>query len=152
MQGKVVPAQYFRDPEDMENYLEHSAFLADINNEREVKNQTYKENLASLRKFVMFIFEDDLTVIPKVSGWFEEFNKTSGEVIKLKDRDLYKEDWIGLKELDKKGRLIYDSLPGEHMRLSDEILEATFKKYLGKGVGEEATSDNLVDGYRDFEL
>ena len=37
-QSFFVPAQYFRDPEDYQSYLDGSGFLADINNEREHKN------------------------------------------------------------------------------------------------------------------
>jgi palmitoyl-protein thioesterase len=71
VQGKVVPAQYYRDPEKLEDYLNHSAFLADVNNERKLKNSTYKKNLSSLDRLVMYMFSEDETVIPKetsVSG------------------------------------------------------------------------------------
>ena len=129
VQNRVVPAQYFRDPNDLENYLEHSNFLADINNEREVKNQTYKENLERLEKFVMYVFEEDTTVVPPESGWFGEVNGT--EVTALKDRDIYKEDWIGLKTLDKKGALEFKTTPGGHMNLGQELLESVFSNYYG---------------------
>lgn len=71
VQGGLIPAQYFRDPEDLDNYLQYSNFLADINNERALKNQTYKKNLMNLEKFVMYVFEKDETVHPKeVSDFF----------------------------------------------------------------------------------
>lgn len=129
VQGKLVPAQYFRNPEDLENYLEHSNFLADINNEREVKNKTYKKNMKKLDKFAMYMFSEDVTVIPKESGYFADVNTTSEEVIKLKDRDLYKEDWLGLKWLDEKKRLDFRIAEGGHMALSKEILQEVFNDY-----------------------
>lgn len=129
MQSRLVPAQYFRDPMQYDDYLLYSNFLADINNERELKNQTYKENLAKLEKFVMYIFEDDATVYPKESGWFAEVNGT--EVTVLKERTLYKEDWLGLKELDEKGALEFKTTEGGHMSLSEELLTDVFKKYYG---------------------
>ena len=92
VQSRLVPAQYFRDPEDLDSYLENSNFLADVNNEREEKNETYKENLKTLNRFAMFMFNDDKTAIPKESSWFSEVNTTSGEVTPLKDRKIYKED------------------------------------------------------------
>lgn len=52
----------------MERYLELSAWLADINNEREEKNQTYSYHLSSLEKFVMIKFDQELTVVPAVSS------------------------------------------------------------------------------------
>lgn len=129
VQSRLVPAQYFRDPEQLEDYLLYSNFLADINNERELKNQTYKTNLQTLKKFVMYIFEDDETVHPKESGWFAEVNGT--DVTDLRDREIYNEDWIGLKGLDGKGALEFKSTPGKHMSLSDKELKNVFKTYYG---------------------
>jgi hypothetical protein len=48
--------------------LNLSAWLADINNEREVKNETYAYHLSSLERFVMIKFEDDKTVVPPDSS------------------------------------------------------------------------------------
>ncbi|RPB00034.1 alpha/beta-hydrolase [Choiromyces venosus 120613-1] len=132
VQNRVVPAQYFRDPEDLEAYLEYSAFLADINNERpNERNATYARNLALLEKFVMIMFEEDTTVVPKESAWFAEFNKTTGKRTLLEDRELYKQDWIGLKKLGKEKKLDFLTAPGRHMELSEELLTGLFEKYLG---------------------
>ena len=128
-QSKLVPAQYYRDPEDLDNYLEYSNFLADINNERKVKNHTYKENMMKLGKFAMFMFADDTTVVPKESAFFSEVNTTSEAVKKLQDRDIYQEDWIGLRFLDEKKRLDFKTAEGGHMQLSDNILIDTFNQY-----------------------
>ncbi|KAB5555053.1 Alpha/Beta hydrolase protein [Coniochaeta sp. 2T2.1] len=131
VQSRLVPAQYYRDPEpaEYEKYLEHSNFLADINNERVLKNKTYVENLKRLENFVMYMFEDDTVAIPKESAWFEEVNGT--ETTPLRARPIYKEDWIGLKELDRKGGLTFKTTPGEHMQLDDKVLKEAFKEYFG---------------------
>jgi palmitoyl-protein thioesterase len=113
----------------IEEYIEHSNFLADINNERALKNQTYKENLEKLKRFVMYLFEDDETVIPKETGWFAEVNGT--EVTDLRERVIYKDDWLGLKALDKNGALKFKKTPGGHMSLSDKLLEKVFKENYG---------------------
>ncbi|KAI2621432.1 alpha/beta-hydrolase [Hypomontagnella submonticulosa] len=129
VQSRLVPAQYFRDPKDLDSYLEHSNFLADINNERKQKNETYAKNIANLENFVMYLFENDTTVIPKETGWFEEVNGT--EITPLRARPIYHEDWIGLRALDRKGGLKFTTTPGEHMQLSDEVLEGAFAQYFG---------------------
>ena len=134
VQSHLVPAQYFRSidvetGEPTEDYLTYSNFLADINNERELKNKTYTKNLASLEKFVMYMFADDVTVIPKESGWFAEVNATSEEVTYLKDRQIYKEDWIGLRSLDEKGGLVFETTKGGHMELGDKMLTKVFETY-----------------------
>lgn len=129
VQARLVPAQYYRDPEDYDQYLEHSNFLADINNERILKNVTYKENLASLTNFVMYLFEDDTTVVPKETSWFEEVNGT--ETIPLRARKLYTEDWIGLRDLDRKGGLKFRSITGEHMNISEQTINETISDFFG---------------------
>jgi len=129
VQSRLVPAQYYRNPNDLKSYLEHSNYLADINNERALKNQTYKENLIKLGNFVMYLFENDTTAVPKESAWFAEVNGT--EVTELKDRELYKEDWIGLKALDERGALHFETTEGKHMELSDGLLKHVFEKWLG---------------------
>jgi palmitoyl-protein thioesterase len=129
VQRTLVPAQYFRKEEELEEYLEHSNFLADVNNEREVKNKTYKENLMKLEKFAMFMFSEDTTVIPKESAWFSNVNETTGEETKLQDRKIYKEDWLGLKALDEEGKLDFLVAEGGHMQLDEDLLKETFKTY-----------------------
>lgn len=130
VQGNLVPAQYFRDPKEYDKYLAYSNFLADINNERELKNMTYKANLEKLDRFVMYMFENDTTVIPKETSWFAEVDE-EGAVQDLRDRELYKEDWLGLKSLDKKGALEFKLTEGRHMSLSDTLLKEVFKGYYG---------------------
>jgi palmitoyl-protein thioesterase len=148
VQSRVVPAEYYRElnkttglPSD--GYLEHSHFLADVNNERAEKKGVYAERLAALEKFVMFVFEDDKTVVPKESGWFAEVNETSGEVTGLRDRAIYLEDWIGLKALDEKGGLVFESVEGEHMALTKKDLVRTFKEYFG---AERVLGESVISG------
>ncbi|KAL5336147.1 palmitoyl-protein thioesterase precursor [Aspergillus crustosus] len=131
VQSQFVPAQYFRDPAELDTYIEHSNYLADINNERVLKNLTYKENISKLNRFAMFLFEDDTVVHPKESSWFAEIDPESGDVIPLRERTIYKEDWLGLKTLDKKGGLEFGTLKGDHMQLDVEDLETVFKEYFG---------------------
>jgi len=132
VQSRLVPAQYYRDPhsqEDYASYLESSNFLADVNNERVLKNVTYAENLGKLVNFVMYIFEDDTTVLPKRTSWFEEVNGT--KTIPLRERQLYKEDWLGLKAIDERGGLRFRSIAGDHMQIPEQVLNDTFVDFLG---------------------
>lgn len=131
VQNRLVPAQYYRDPapDQYEKYLESSNFLADINNERELKNVQYKKNLAGLSNFVMVMFEEDTTVIPKETAWFEEVNGT--ESLPLRARQIYKEDWIGLRELDRRGALRFRQVPGDHMQLTQKNLNKTISEFFG---------------------
>ncbi|PYH89103.1 palmitoyl-protein thioesterase precursor [Aspergillus ellipticus CBS 707.79] len=131
VQARLVPAQYFRDPQNLEEYLAGSNFLADVNNERAVKNNTYKENLARLNRFVMYLFEGDRMVHPKESAWFGEVDVGTGQVVGLRDREIYKRDWLGLKALDERGALVFRSVEGEHMQLDEEVLGGVFREFFG---------------------
>ncbi|GAB0138084.1 hypothetical protein EsDP_00006329 [Epichloe bromicola] len=133
VQSRVVPAQYYRSTEAGEyaSYLHHSNYLADINNERDLKNEAYKRNLASLDNFVMYLFENDTVSIPKESSWFGEVSG-DGNVTPLKDREIYKEDWLGLKSLDDKGGLKFRSVEGEHMKIPLQVLNDTLTEFLGQ--------------------
>jgi palmitoyl-protein thioesterase len=143
VQGHLVPSQYFKATNDttgepMDDYLTHSNFLADINNERVLKNVTYAKNLAALDNFVMYLFDDDETVIPKESGWFAYTNGTDGSVTGLRERAIYKQDWIGLRALDEKGGLHFETTEGGHMQLGDDVLRGVFERWFKpeeKGLG-----------------
>ncbi|PFH59917.1 hypothetical protein XA68_11716 [Ophiocordyceps unilateralis] len=129
VQSRLVPAQYFRDPTDYHSYLEHSNYLADINNERSVKNETYRANLASLTSFVLYMFDHDETVIPRETSWFAEVN--GSDVVPLRERRLYTEDWLGLRKLDQKGALHFRSIAGDHMDIPSHVLNDTMAEFFG---------------------
>jgi palmitoyl-protein thioesterase len=160
VQSHVVPAQYYRTLNQTtglasDDYLEHSSFLADINNERALKNVAYAKEVSSLENLVMYVFENDTTVIPKESGWFAEVNSTDPEnpiITPLRNRTIYKEDWIGLKKLDEKGRLHFKIAPGGHMQLKQNVLADAYREFFGpetnrKGdalVGEPFESEEVL--------
>ena len=145
VQPRVVQAQYFKDPKQIDKYFEKSIFLADINNERQggVKNQQYKTNLASLSNLVLFRFTNDTTVVPRDSAWFSFFNGSS--LVPLEEQALYKEDWIGLQELDVTGRLELKEIEGPHMHFSlswfkTEVIDAYLSmEQAASKVGQRST-------------
>jgi len=71
----------------------------------------------------------------------------------LKERDIYKEDWLGLKALDKKGGLHFKTAPGKHMQLSEELLNKTFADYFGpEGSNKKSWGDRVQQVLGDWEL
>ena len=80
VQKRVIPAQYFRDPANIDQYLEHSNYLADINNERDEKNATLQGKLSKLNKLVLVSFTEDTTLVPKESSQFHDFDPNTREV------------------------------------------------------------------------
>ena len=61
----ITPAQYWHSPFNRSAFIEHSLYLADINNEREGKNEDYKANLMALENFVMVKWTEETTIIPR---------------------------------------------------------------------------------------
>ncbi|RKP12671.1 Alpha/Beta hydrolase protein, partial [Piptocephalis cylindrospora] len=117
-QHNIIQAQYYKDPHRIEPYLEHNSFLADLNNEHEEKNATYAKNIATLDAFVMVKFEKDQLVIPKETSWFGYLE--GDRLVELRDTQMYKEDWLGLRALDERNALVFKLCPTEHMQISKE--------------------------------
>ena len=108
-------SNYWRDPTKLDMYRANSGFLADINNERDVKNASYAERLARLSHFVLVYSTGDTIIQPAISSWFGFYRDNSSEVLEpLAARKLYTEDWIGLKRLDTTGRLHFGAVDCPH--------------------------------------
>lgn len=50
-------------------------------------------------------------------------------MLALEDQEIYKRDWIGLKELNERGDLIRETLPGLHVELNAGMVTSCVKKY-----------------------
>ncbi|KAG2074543.1 palmitoyl-protein thioesterase [Suillus decipiens] len=142
-QENVVQAQYFRDPQRLSQYMSSGNFLSDINNEvfhPSSRNSSYGNNLASLNKLVLVLFLQDKTVVPKESAWFGSENPpeditmdqpfgsdqtpmlsapNTKDIIPMRLQTLYKEDWIGLQQLDKHDGIQFVACQGAHMQIGD---------------------------------
>src|SRR4051812_22519805 len=88
VQRFIMPAQYYRDPKYLDLYLKHNTFLADINNEKPIKNPQYKNNLLSLELLAMYKFELETIVFPPESSWFGHL-EADGSLVDLRSSQLY---------------------------------------------------------------
>lgn len=66
----MAPADYFRDPAQIKDFLKDSIFLPFLNNLNANKNETYKENISKLEELRLFKWLNDTVVYPKESEWF----------------------------------------------------------------------------------
>ena len=121
VQERVSFANYWRDPNALELYRSKSAYLADLNNERPVKNATYAANMASLDAFVLVASSVDAIIVPRESSWFSfyEPNSTS-RLLPLRRTALYRDDWIGLRSLEAAGKLHFASIACGHREAPTE--------------------------------
>ncbi|NWZ73921.1 PPT1 thioesterase, partial [Acrocephalus arundinaceus] len=130
VQEHLVQAEYWHDPLKEEDYRKNSIFLADINQERGI-NETYKKNLMALKKFVMVKFLNDTMVDPPISEWFGFYKSGQAkETIPLQETLLYKEDRLGLQEMDKAGKLVFLGVKGDHLHFSQEWFDSTILPFL----------------------
>lgn len=116
IQEHLVQAEYWHDPLNEEQYRAKNIFIADINNERNV-NQSYKANLLALENLVLVKFNDDDMVVPRESSLFG-FYEPGGKdrIIPMANTKLYREDRIGIKEMNESGRLHLIEVPGRHLQ------------------------------------
>ena len=129
-QDKLVQAEYWHDPANLEEYRSASVFLADINQERTPKPE-YKQNLIKLKNFVMVKFLRDSMVQPRESEWFGFYKEGDiHEIETLRESRLYKEDLLGLKKMDADGKLHFLAVDGDHLQISDTFLEMLVNKFI----------------------
>ncbi|XP_038057321.1 palmitoyl-protein thioesterase 1-like [Patiria miniata] len=119
VQDNLVQAEYWQDPLNEAEYRQKSIYLADINQENKV-NETYKTNLQKLKKFVMVMFGNDTMVQPKESEWFGFYKAGQDkEVYTLQESPLYTQDKLGLKAMDKQGKLVFLTSPTDHLQFTE---------------------------------
>lgn len=117
VQKIIGPAGYFKNPNDMESYLNFSTFLADLNNERKEKNSSYKERFSNLDRVLLIKFTKDTMIIPRETAHFEFYDE-KGEVRNLMDSDFYKDDYIGLRKLIEEKKVQFENIEGDHLHFS----------------------------------
>lgn len=134
VQNHLVQAQYWHDPTEEIKYKQYNTYLADLNNEYDIKNSTYKENLKSLNKFVMIKFNQDGMVVPIESEWFGYYapNQTPSAqtILPMRETQLYKEDWLGLQEMDNNHQLVFYAVDGDHLQFNESFLNEKIIPYL----------------------
>ncbi|XP_046397082.1 palmitoyl-protein thioesterase 1 [Ischnura elegans] len=118
VQNSLVQAEYWHDPVNEDAYKKGSIFLADINNEITI-NKTYITQLTKLKNFVMVKFNNDTMVEPRESEWFEFYTPGQAKYItSLRKSDIYIQDRLGLRQMDKAGKLHFLSVNGQHLQFT----------------------------------
>lgn len=127
VQSHLVQAQYWHDPLNEDKYKKHSRFMAVANQEVTV-NPEYKKNLMKVANITFVMFNKDTMVVPKESEWFGFYKPGQDkELMTLQESDIWKQDKLGLKEMDSQGRLSFLKIEADHLRVpetfwADEII------------------------------
>lgn len=97
-------------------YLKNSEWLADVNNDRTI-NQTRRQNMISLNKYMATVALRDTMVQPAQSAWHTYWHwddASRSTVMPLNETEGYTSDALGLRTLDARGDLILNSFDGGH--------------------------------------
>ncbi|XP_029052176.2 lysosomal thioesterase PPT2 homolog isoform X1 [Osmia bicornis bicornis] len=103
---------YWNDPHHQKLYYKYSKFLPYLNNEINMtrKSTDFKEGLTKLKRMVLVGGPEDGVITPWQSSHFAYYDANE-TVVEMRDRDIYKDDLIGLKTLDKSDRLTLITVP-----------------------------------------
>ncbi|XP_032691606.1 lysosomal thioesterase PPT2 homolog isoform X2 [Odontomachus brunneus] len=108
----ISVGNYWNDPHHQKLYYKYSKFLPYVNNENiDFNNSDYKTGLTKLKRMVLIGGPDDGVITPWESSHFGYYDDNE-TVVEMYNRPIYKDDTIGLKTLDKQGRLKIITVPG----------------------------------------
>uniref|UniRef100_A0A1A9X5G3 Palmitoyl-protein thioesterase 1 n=1 Tax=Glossina brevipalpis TaxID=37001 RepID=A0A1A9X5G3_9MUSC len=114
----LVQATYWHNPFQERDYVSHSTFLADINNEVFV-NGLYADNLKKLDKFVMVKFLNDTIVQPLETQWFQFYKAGQDrEILPLEASKVYTA--LGLVTMEEENKLVFIETEGDHLQFRKE--------------------------------
>ena len=116
-QNDLSFTNYWRDPYQFKVYLTNSTYLAQLNQEIQIK--IGQNTLDVLDNFIMIWSSKDEVLKPSQSGKFSFYKSINDklEIVDLVDSDLYKSDFLKLKTMNEENRLhIYETncLHSEH--------------------------------------
>lgn len=123
IQDHLAQANYFRDPLRINDYLNGDLFLVDVNNELDATNKTYNNNWMNLNSICLVKALNDTVVIPNDSEWFGFFKDGSYNNIWLfNETPWYQDNLFGLKSLDLKNKVYFNTTDGNHLDFSTDYL------------------------------
>ena len=123
IQAHLAQANYFRDPFLIPEFEAGAIFLPDINNEDGTVNATLTKNFESLQSICLVKALNDTVVIPNDSEWFGYFQNNSYDLKwGTTDAPWYIDNWFGLKTLDLKKTLFFNTTDGDHLQFSTDYL------------------------------
>lgn len=130
VQNHLAQANYWQDALDEARYLAKNIWLPTVNGYgSDVAQQ--KARLIKLNKFVMVKFLNDTMVQPRISSHFGWYKSGQDKVtVPLNETMLYAQDWLGLKQVDEAGKLVFLDSPGDHLQFTDEYFVKEIIPYL----------------------
>jgi palmitoyl-protein thioesterase len=123
-QEALFQLDYFRDPMRVgtDAYKTYSQ-IAQWNNEGNTVSPLFKENFVKVKRFAMIKALKDTMVFPNEGEWWGHFaDGSQKEVLTMRQTKWYTEDLFGLKTVDERGGIVFNSTEGNHLEFSHEQL------------------------------
>lgn len=116
-----------------ETYLKNSNWLADINNDRESKEEYKSQNMRKLNLYMTSVGTGDEVIKPKESAWhtFWYWEGNRSVVEDPVQTESYLGDWLGLRTLDEQGKWIRNVYDGGHCGYNESWWRASVQPVLG---------------------
>lgn len=146
----VTPHDYWRGRDfqgvhSKETYLSWNTYLQDINNEGVKFNQTYRDNMLKLNRYVLVKALQDSVVIPNESEWHGYYEWGNfDKILKMEETEEYKEDRIGLKTLNEQGRILKLTTNGPHVRTTREFWIEELNPLFDNGSYQDGSNFDLA--------
>ncbi len=119
VQEHSTQSNYWHDADDEARYNSRNPWLPKANGHP--FDAAQRKRLMSVSRFVMVRFENDTMVQPRASshfGWYA--NGSDTQSVPLQQTALYTDpvDALGLRAMDKAGKLVFLDTPGEHLQFT----------------------------------
>eukprot|EP00747_Dinoflagellata_sp_TGD_P224292 gnl/TRDRNA2_/TRDRNA2_96569_c0_seq1.p1 gnl/TRDRNA2_/TRDRNA2_96569_c0~~gnl/TRDRNA2_/TRDRNA2_96569_c0_seq1.p1 ORF type:complete len:492 (-),score=79.00 gnl/TRDRNA2_/TRDRNA2_96569_c0_seq1:180-1655(-) len=134
VQNHLFQAGYYRDPRVVNSarYKKYSQ-LAQWNNEGDTFNPTFRENFAKTETYVMVKALTDAMIRPNEGEWWGHFAPGGfTQLLTMKETEWYKQDMFGLKTVDLRGGIHFETTPRGHLNLTRHELFGWIDKYITK--------------------
>ena len=130
-QESWAPAGYWREPGKYKKYLEKSSFIAYANNEVDF-SQERKDKFLGVENHLYILWDNDGTIIPTESSHWGQWAEDSYTLLHRNQTRVYKDDLIGIRQLEEEGRAEFVNIPGVHMEYTFDQVDSIVIPFLTK--------------------
>ena len=130
-QESWAPAGYWREPGKYKKYLEKSSFIAYANNEVDF-SQERKDKFLGVENHLYILWDNDGTIIPTESSHWGQWAEDSYTLLHRNQTRVYKDDLIGIRQLEEEGRAEFVTIPGVHMEYTFDQVDSIVIPFLTK--------------------
>eukprot|EP00703_Trepomonas_sp_PC1_P001900 JAP94706.1 Palmitoyl-protein thioesterase [Trepomonas sp. PC1] len=113
LQNLITASNYWRDPKELDDYLEVAFDLPLLDNLRDYDEQR-KTNFMSVDKYILFGSPNDGLISPWKSAFFGQFGNNDSHILNYWERPDFNDDNFGLKTMHEQNRIITHETTFKH--------------------------------------